>query len=218
MNGSNAEAFGVLETTGWTPAIAALDAMEKAARIRVWQVELNDFLGTCVKILGNVDDVRAAIEIGHRVAQSMLPEPLPRPVCKVIARLDDEAALGVASVVEFNPLIQQNVVVQPTLNALKENLMSGETVLALGFIETQGFTAVFEAVDTACKAAQVEVVGKEKLGGGYVTVVVRGDVAAVRAAIDAAKPKVEGLGKLIAAHVIARPSPSVMALLPAAIK
>ncbi|MCA9199490.1 MAG: BMC domain-containing protein, partial [Planctomycetales bacterium] len=40
--------FGVLETTGWTPAIVALDAMEKAAEIRVWQIELNDFLGTCV--------------------------------------------------------------------------------------------------------------------------------------------------------------------------
>ncbi len=92
--------------------------------------------------------------------------------------------------------------------------MSNEPIQALGFIETQGFTAVFEAIDTACKAAQVDVVGKEKLGGGYVTVVVRGDVAAVRAAIDAARPKVEGLGKLIAAHVIARPSQSVMALLP----
>ncbi|MCR9295859.1 MAG: BMC domain-containing protein [bacterium] len=92
--------------------------------------------------------------------------------------------------------------------------MSSETIQALGFIETQGFTAVFEAIDTACKAAQVEVVGKEKLGGGYVTIVIRGDVAAVRAAIDAAQPKVAGLGKLIAAHVIARPSESVLALLP----
>jgi microcompartment protein CcmL/EutN len=51
-----------------------------------------------------------------------------------------------------------------------------------------------------------------------VTIVIRGDVAAVRAAIDAAKPKVEGLGKLIAAHVIARPSQSVLALLPPALK
>ncbi len=88
------------------------------------------------------------------------------------------------------------------------------TAQALGFIETQGFTAVFEAIDTACKAASVQVVGKEKLGGGYITVVIRGDVAAVQAAVDAAKPGVEGLGKLIACHVIARPSESVMALLP----
>ena len=85
---------------------------------------------------------------------------------------------------------------------------------ALGFIETQGFTAVFEAIDTACKAADVQVVGKEKLGGGYVTVVVRGDVAAVHAAIEAGRSKVDGLGVLIAAHVIPRPSDAVLSLLP----
>ena len=92
--------------------------------------------------------------------------------------------------------------------------MAIERPAALGLIETQGFTAVFEAIDTACKAANVEVVGKEKLGGGYITVIVKGDVAAVNAAIEAGKGKVEGLGKLIAAHVVARPSDSVLALLP----
>lgn len=215
MNSSNKStefAFGVVETTGWTPAMVALDAMEKAAKIRVWQVELNDFLGTCIKIRGSVDAVRAAIEVGHRAAEQMQG----KPVSSSIARLSDEAARGVDSPVEYNPLIQQNVVKQ--LPDDKENIVSSESVQALGFIETQGFTAVFEAIDTACKAAQVDVVGKEKLGGGYVTIVIRGDVAAVRAAVDAAKPKVEGLGKLIAAHVIARPSQSVLALLPPAIK
>jgi microcompartment protein CcmL/EutN len=60
----------------------------------------------------------------------------------------------------------------------------------------------------------VEVVGKEKLGGGYVTVVIRGDVAAVHAAVAAGQAKVAGLGQLIAAHVIARPSGAVLGLLP----
>jgi ethanolamine utilization protein EutM len=91
---------------------------------------------------------------------------------------------------------------------------SNEAPFAIGFIETQGFTAVFEAIDTACKTAGVEVIGKEKLGGGYVTVIIKGDVAAVNAAIDAGQAKVEGLGKLIAAHVIARPSAGVLSLLP----
>jgi microcompartment protein CcmL/EutN len=85
---------------------------------------------------------------------------------------------------------------------------------ALGFIETQGFTAVFEAIDTACKAADVQVVGKEKLGGGYVTIVIQGELSAVTAAISAGRSKVGELGKLIAAHVIARPSPAVLSLLP----
>ena len=92
--------------------------------------------------------------------------------------------------------------------------MSQEKITALGFIETQGFTAVFEAIDTACKTANVEVVGREKLGGGYITVIVRGDVAAVNAAVAAGKLKVGELGKLIAAHVIPRPSPMVLGLLP----
>lgn len=206
------QAFGVLETKGWTPAMVALDGMEKAARIEVWHIELNDFLGTCVKIVGSVDGVRAAIEVGHRLAEQMQGSP----VSTVIPRLSDEGRKGIDSRVEYNPLIQQNVVheiVLPETNN-KDSKVSSEPVQALGFIETQGFTAVFEAIDTACKAAQVEVVGKEKLGGGYVTIVIRGDVAAVGAAIEAARPRVEGLGKLIAAHVIARPSQSVLALLP----
>ena len=73
---------------------------------------------------------------------------------------------------------------------------------------------MFSAIDAACKAANVEVVGKEKLGGGYVTVVVKGELSAVSAAIDAGKPQIEGLGQLVATHVIARPSQNVLGLLP----
>lgn len=217
------DAFGVLETKGWTPAMVALDAMEKAASVRLWQVELNDFSGTCIKILGSIDAVRVAVDAGYEIAHQMQGDP----VCTVIPRMSDGGYQGIRSAVEFSPLIQQNVVKELAPSASSSSTTSTTTtpqtetthvssapIQALGFIETQGFTAVFEAIDTACKAAQVEVVGKEKLGGGYVTIVIRGDVAAVRAAVDAAKPKVEGLGKLIAAHVIPRPSESVMALLP----
>ncbi len=192
--------------------MVALDTMEKAAKIQVWQVELNDFLGTCIKISGSADAVRAAIDAGHAVAEQMMG----KPVSTMAAKLSEEAVRGIVSAVEVSPLIQQAVV--KNLFNSEDALVSSDSIQALGFIETQGFTAVFEAVDTACKAAQVEVVGKEKLGGGYVTIVLRGDVAAVRAAIDAARPKVDGLGKLIAAHVIARPSQSVLALLPPAVK
>lgn len=203
--------------------MVALDAMEKAASVRLWQVELNDFSGTCIKILGPVDAVRLAVDAGYEIAQQMQGDP----VCTVIPRMSDGGFQGIRSAIEFSPLIQQNVVKElapaagsssttstTTTPQTETTHVSSAPIQALGFIETQGFTAVFEAIDTACKAAQVEVVGKEKLGGGYVTIVIRGDVAAVRAAVDAAKPKVEGLGKLIAAHVIPRPSESVMALLP----
>jgi len=210
-------ALGILETAGWTPAMVALDAMEKAAGVQVWQVELNDMLGTVLKVVGPVAAVTAAVEAGFAAAEQLQG----RPTKLVIARPSEAGSRAIASSVEFNPLIQQAVVKEITANPFtspnsvsESSTVSNEPVQALGFIETQGFTAVFEAIDTACKAAQVDVVGKEKLGGGYVTVVLRGDVAAVRAAIDAARPKVEGLGKLIAAHVIARPSQSVLALLP----
>ena len=200
-------ALGILETTGFTPAIVALDVMDKAATVRVVQVELNDFLGVVIKITGEIDAVQSAIEAGHAIAERMHGSP----VSTTINRPDDEAWKAIESQVEFNPLIQQNIVTVPTY---KESAVSDAASFALGFIETQGFTAVFEAIDNACKAANVEVIGKEKLGGGYVTVIIKGDVAAVKAAIDAGKTKVEGLGKLIAAHVIARPSESVLALLP----
>ena len=61
-----------------------------------------------------------------------------------------------------------------SLKVLEEKTVAERPSYSLGFIETQGFTAVFEAVDSACKAANVDVVGKEKLGGGYVTVFLKG--------------------------------------------
>ena len=85
---------------------------------------------------------------------------------------------------------------------------------ALGIIETQGLTAMLEASDAMLKAANVTLVGKEKIGAAYVTVIVRGDVAAVKAAVEAGAQAVGSLGKLVAAHVIARPHDDLAALLP----
>ena len=72
--------------------------------------------------------------------------------------------------------------------------MSEQAPFAIGMIETQGLTAVIEAIDTACKAGNVEILGREKLGGGYITVLIKGDVAAVKAAIEAGREKVESAG------------------------
>ena len=66
--------------------------------------------------------------------------------------------------------------------------MPDPTSFAIGLIETQGLIGVIEAIDTACKTAAVEVLGREKLGGGYITVIIKGDVAAVTA-VGPAKPK-----------------------------
>jgi microcompartment protein CcmL/EutN len=116
-------------------------------------------------------------------------------------------------------LIEQDVVHVPrptSAQSRQESNVSEQAPFAIGMIETQGLTAVIEAIDTACKAGNVEILGREKLGGGYITVLIKGDVAAVKAAIEAGREKIEGsgLGKLIAAHVIPRPSTQVLSLLP----
>jgi carbon dioxide concentrating mechanism protein CcmO len=201
------DALAILEVQSWSVGMVAIDAATKGASVRVVQTELNDLLGICARFTGDVASLRTALDAARDVAThcgtSVVVDLIPRP-----APNSESAWLAKP---ESNPLIEQDVVHFP-----REENMAESNPLAIGFIETQGFTAVIEAVDSACKAANVEVVGREKLGGGYIAVVVRGDVAAVRAAVDAAKPRVEGLGKLIATHVIARPSAAVLSLLPKA--
>ena len=85
---------------------------------------------------------------------------------------------------------------------------------ALGMIECRSFPAVVEAADAAVKAAKVELVRYEKTGGGYVSLVVRGDVAAVKAAIDAGQTAAGRVGEVVTVHVIARPHTNVDAVMP----
>ena len=85
---------------------------------------------------------------------------------------------------------------------------------ALGMIETKGFVALVEASDAMVKAARVELVGYEKIGGAYTTTIVRGDVAAVKAAIEAGARAAEKVGELISVHVIPRPHENVDKVLP----
>ena len=85
---------------------------------------------------------------------------------------------------------------------------------ALGMIECRGFAAVVEASDAMVKAARVELVSYEKTGGGYVTAVVRGDVAAVKAAVEAGVRGAEKVGEVVSVHVIPRPHVNVDQILP----
>ena len=87
---------------------------------------------------------------------------------------------------------------------------------ALGMVETRGLVAAIEAADAMVKAANVQLVGKEQVGGGLVTVMVRGDVGAVKAATDAGAAAAEKIGELISVHVIPRPHSDVEAVLPQA--
>ncbi len=87
---------------------------------------------------------------------------------------------------------------------------------ALGMVETRGLIGAIEAADTMVKAANVRLLGKEKIGGGFVTVMVRGDVGAVKAATDAGAAAAEKVGELVSVHVIPRPHSDVESILPQA--
>lgn len=212
------QSVAILEISALGAALMVLDAAEKAALVKLLQAELNDYYGYVIKLQADPASLRAAVQAACEMADSLRA----KCVTTIIDAPDKRGWPVIESGREYQPLIEQDVVFFPRTNQptdgetiTKGIPMSNQESFAIGLIETQGFTAVIEAIDTACKAANVEVLGKEKLGGGYITILIRGDVAAVRAAIDAGKEKVDGLGNLIAAHVIPRPSPGILSLLPA---
>ena len=89
-----------------------------------------------------------------------------------------------------------------------------ENLIALGLIETKGMVGAIEAADAMCKAAKVTLLGKEISGGGLVTVMVRGEVGAVKAATDAGQAAAKRVGELVTVHVIPRPAIDVEQYLP----
>lgn len=197
-------AVALLEVHSLGAALVVLDRVEKAAIVRVLQAELNDYYGLFLKLTGDSASVRIAVETARRITSAMkvalTAEVLDSP---------DAGAWGVIeSPPEYQPLLEQEVVFIPGRRA-HTMTDQNKTPEALGLLETQGFTAVTAATDAACKAAGVRVIAKEKLGGGYITVIFEGDVAAVTAAVAAGRQAAEAVGKLISAHVIARPSEGV---------
>ena len=99
----------------------------------------------------------------------------------------------------------------PTMETERKNIMNTNS---LGMIETKGLVGAIEAADAMVKSANVQLVGKEQVGGGLVTVMVRGDVGAVKAATDAGAAAAEKVGELVSVHVIARPHTEVDNILP----
>ena len=201
-------AVALFEVHSLGAALVVLDQVEKAALVSVLQAELNDYYGLFLKVTGDSSAMRIVAETVRRLAASM------QVACtvKVLDAPDPDAWRVIESPAEYQPLLEQEVVFIPghRTNNMTANTQTPE---AIGLIETQGFTAVTAATDAACKAANVRVIAKEKLGGGYITVIFEGDVAAVTAAIDAARAAAEEVGKVISAHVIARPSEGVAQIL-----
>ena len=107
----------------------------------------------------------------------------------------------------------QRVKKQQPQQSIKEDLVMVQQ--ALGMVETRGLVAAIEAADAMLKAANVTLVGTEKIGSGLVSVMVRGDVGAVKAAVEAGSANASRLGELVATHVIPRPHTDVEKILPA---
>ena len=202
-------ALGFAEVPFLSVTALVADHIAKAARVQILGFETTGHPSLVIRIAGDVSSVRSALEAAETYAKTLGVEAI---VC--CASNPDP---GMGPLIHFanaqNPLYGGRDQFLPTdYPQNTETTMSNQQ--ALGIIETQGLTAILEATDVMLKAANVTLVGKEKIGAAYVAVVVRGDVAAVKAAVDAGAKAVDGLGKLIAAHVIARPHADLLALLP----
>lgn len=112
------------------------------------------------------------------------------------------------------PAEEKKIVSGPAGEAEKTKEDKKMVQQALGMVETRGLTAAIEAADAMLKAANVELVGTEKIGSGLVTVMVRGDVGAVKSAVEAGGNNAAKLGELVATHVIPRPHNDVERILP----
>ena len=186
-----------------SPALMVTDLCAKAANVRVLGIESAD-PAQCIKLIGSAADVRQAAEAGVALGLRM-----GTTATYVVMSAPLEATMTLTNAPPaFNPLLGIYDSRVPHEDAMTDSF-------AIGLLETQGLVAALHATDEMLKSAAVTLVGKEKIGAAYVTIVVRGDVAAVQAAISAGKQTVERLGgKLILADVIARPHPELAALLP----
>ena len=193
-------------------SISAMLAQEAAtaADVHILGFESTGNENLLIRLAGDVAQIRAALDAAEKLAPqlgaSITTGTIPRP------------ADGFTSMIHFpnanNPLYGGRDQLLPTDYPSNPDSTKNMKPQAIGILETQGLTAILEATDAMLKAADVKLVGKEKIGAAYVTVIVSGDVAAVSAAIEAGKQAVGSLGKVIAAHVIARPHDELIALLP----
>jgi carbon dioxide concentrating mechanism protein CcmO len=184
------QAIGMIETKGLVALFEATDAMLKAASVTFvgWESVGSGFVTSIVE--GDVAAVKAATDVGASAA-ARVGEVAS---VQVIARPHDDLAMF------------------PTVTAPKTPSEPGRVSegRALGLIETQGLVGVIEASDAMCKAAGVELVKEIPIGGGFVTVIVRGDVGSVRSAVDAGVTAAKIVGKLVASHVIPSPHEGVI--------
>ena len=203
-------ALGFAEIPFLSVMAVIADKTVKAASVTILGIESTGNPQIVLKLEGDLPAVEAALEVAEATAEQM--------GVKAVVGLIGRPVDGYDALIHFpnslNPLFGGRDQWLPTDHPITKDHTVDAELQALGIIETQGLTAVLEATDAMLKAANVTFVGKEKIGAAYVTVIVKGDVAACKAAVEAGEKAVGNLGKLIAAHVIARPHADLAALLP----
>ncbi len=203
-------AVGFAEIPFLSLAAVIADQVVNAADVRLLGFETSGNENLMLRLQGDMAAVETALAFAERCARELGASATVRCLSRPEPALDALIHFPNAQ----NPLYGGRDQFLPTDFPQREDQSMNSNQEALGIIETQGLTAILEAADIMLKAANVTLVGKEKIGASYVTVIVKGDVAAVKAAVDAGSRAVAGLGKLIAAHVIARPHDDLIALLP----
>ena len=202
-------ALGFIEVPFFSIAAVVADEVAKASGVRILGFDTSGSEEIIIRTAGGVSEIAAALEAATTCAQRLGVQSLATR----IARPHPEFHHLYAAANAINPLYGGRDQFLPTDFPQSNKTMKPESQ-AIGILETQGLTAILEATDAMLKSADVSLVGKEKIGAAYVTIVIRGDVAAVKAALDAGSAAAASLGKVIAAHVIARPHAELLALLP----
>jgi microcompartment protein CcmL/EutN len=208
------QVLGFIETRHLSITAIIADAITKSANVELLGLEPAGTELILIRIRGNNPaDVQTALlaaedeatRLGGKATTTLLAKPDPN-----IPTLNEGPMI-------INGLYGGREELKPTdyqPNKLQTQTTMSKKPKAIGILETQGLTASLAATDAMFKAADVTLVGKEKIGAAYVTIVIEGDVAAVNAAIESGSEAIGSLGKLIAAHVIARPHDDLIALLP----
>jgi microcompartment protein CcmL/EutN len=203
-------ALGFAEIPFLSLTAVIADQVVKAAHVRLLGIETTGNERLLLRLQGEVSAVSAALAFAEQRAGELGAAATVRCIARPESALDALVHFANAT----NPLYGGRDQLLPDDFPQPANPPMNTNHPALGIIETQGLTAMLEATDAMLKSANVTLVGKEKIGAAYVTVIVKGDVAAVQSAVDAGAKAVGSLGKLVAAHVIARPHGDLVALLP----
>jgi len=202
------DALGYLEVPFLSVTCVVADTAAKSGDVRILGFEPTGIETIVIRLAGtSVAAVGAALEAGRTAADRLGV----RTVTAALGRPNDAQFHLNDNPNTINPLYGGRDELRPSDFPDNRTMNTNQ---AIGILETQGLTAILQATDAMLKAANVELVGKEKIGAAYVTIIIRGDVAAVKAALDAGSRSVGDLGKLIAAHVIARPHEGLLKLLP----